>query len=82
MRSDQIKKGPERVPHRALLYATGVSKKGMARPFIAVATSFSDIVPGHVDMRQLERFIERGVCTGGGVPFFFEPLLSRRGQEG
>jgi len=71
MRSDQVKKGPERVPHRALLYATGISKKDMKKPFIGVATSFSDIVPGHVDMHQLERFIERGVCAGGGVPFFF-----------
>ncbi len=71
MRSDAIKKGVERVPHRALLYATGISKKDMGRPFIAVATSFTDIIPGHIGMRELERFIERGVCAGGGVPFFF-----------
>ncbi|MFC1709016.1 dihydroxy-acid dehydratase [Candidatus Omnitrophota bacterium] len=71
MRSDQIKKGPERVPHRALLYATGISKKDMKKPFIGVATSFTDIIPGHIGMRELERFIERGICYGGGVPFFF-----------
>jgi len=71
MRSDRIKKGVERAGARALLYATGISKDEMAKPFIAVATSFSDIIPGHVGMRRLERFIERGICAGGGVPFFF-----------
>jgi dihydroxy-acid dehydratase len=71
MRSDKIKKGLERVPHRALLHATGLSRKDLGRPFIGVATSFTDLIPGHVGMRDLERFIERGICYGGGVPFFF-----------
>ena len=71
MRSDQIKKGLDRVPHRALLHATGLSKKDLDRPFIGVATSFTDLIPGHIGMRDLERFIERGVCYGGGVPFLF-----------
>ena len=71
MRSDKIKKGLERVPHRALLHATGLSRKDLGRPFIGVATSFSDLIPGHIGMRDLERSIERGVCYGGGVPFFF-----------
>jgi len=71
MRSDTIKKGLERVPHRALLHATGLRRKDLDRPFIGVATSFTDLIPGHIGMRDLERFIERGVCYGGGVPFFF-----------
>jgi len=71
VRSKIIKKGLERVPHRALLYATGVPKTEMEKPFIGVATSFTDIIPGHVGMRDLERFIEKGVHTGGGYPFFF-----------
>ncbi len=71
LRSDAIKKGVERVPHRALLHATGISHKEMSKPFIAVATSFNDIIPGHIGMRDLERFIERGISAGGGVPFFF-----------
>ncbi|MFH1691424.1 MAG: dihydroxy-acid dehydratase [Candidatus Omnitrophota bacterium] len=71
MRSDAIKKGVERVPHRALLHATGISQRDFSKPFIAVASSFNDIIPGHVGMRDLERFIERGICSGGGVPFFF-----------
>lgn len=71
MRSDTIKKGSERVPHRALLHATGLSRKDLGRPFIGIATSFTDLIPGHVGMRDLERFIERGVCYGNGVPFLF-----------
>ena len=71
MRSRIIKKGLERVPHRALLYATGIPKTEMDKPFIGVATSFTDIIPGHIGMRDLERFIEKGVHTGGGYPFFF-----------
>lgn len=71
MKSRTIKKGMERTPHRALLYATGIPKTEMSKPFIGVATSFTDIIPGHIGMRELERFIEKGVHTGGGYPFFF-----------
>lgn len=71
MKSDIIKKGLERVPHRALLHATGIPRSEMHKPFIGVATSFTDIIPGHTGMRDLERFIEKGVHTGGGYPFFF-----------
>ncbi len=71
MRSDEVKKGLERVPHRALLYATGINKKDFSRPFIGIASAFTDIIPGHVEMRSLERFVERGVAYGGGVPFIF-----------
>jgi len=72
MRSDNIKKGLERAPHRALLYATGVSEDDLKKPFIGVASSFTDLVPGHVGMRPLERAIENGVYAGGGRPFVFE----------
>jgi len=71
MRSTLIKKGVERAPNRALLHATGLSRKDIDKPFIGIASSFTDLIPGHVDMRQLERFIERGVCAGGGTPFIF-----------
>lgn len=71
MRSDNIKKGINRAPHRALLYATGISKEGLKRPFIGIASSFSDLVPGHVNMRELERSIERGIHSGGGQSFIF-----------
>jgi dihydroxy-acid dehydratase len=71
MKSDKIKKGIERAGARSLLYATGISKEDMAKPFIAIVTSRSDIIPGHIHMPRLERFIERGVAAGGGVPFVF-----------
>ncbi len=71
MKSDIIKKGVDRVPHRALLHATGIPRSEMHKPFIGVATSFTDLIPGHTGMRDLERFIEKGVHTGGGYPLFF-----------
>jgi dihydroxy-acid dehydratase len=71
MRSSTIKKGLERVPHRALLYATGISRSEMKKPFIGLASSFTDIIPGHVGMRDLERFIEKGIHSAGGYPFIF-----------
>ena len=71
MKSDVIKKGVEKLPHRALLYATGIPRTEINKPFIGVATSFTDIIPGHIGMRDLERFIEKGIHTGGGYPFYF-----------
>ena len=71
MRSDVIKKGLERAPHRALLYGTGMSPSQMGKPFIGVATAWNDVVPGHAGMRDLERHIEQGIYAGGGVAFFF-----------
>lgn len=70
-RSKNIKEGVERVPHRALLYATGIPTSEMNKPFIGIASSFTDIIPGHIGMRDLERFIEKGIHAGGGYPFIF-----------
>jgi dihydroxy-acid dehydratase len=71
MRSDRTKKGLERMPHRALYCAAGVPQAAMGKPFIGVATSFTDLVPGHVGMRSLERVVENGVHAAGGYPFLF-----------
>ena len=71
MRSDNIKKGIARTPHRSLLMATGVSKKNMESPFIGIASSFSDLVPGHIGMRDLEQQIEKGIHSNGGQAFIF-----------
>lgn len=71
MRSDKVKKGVERAPHRALLYATGISKSDWNKPFIGFVSSFTDLIPGHVNMRVLERAIEQGIYAGGGVGFYF-----------
>ncbi len=71
MRSDKITKGLERVPARALLYATGLNREDLGKPFIGIASSFTDLIPGHVHMRSLERAIEKGIHAGGGVSFIF-----------
>lgn len=71
MRSDDITKGYERAASRSLMYATGFDPSQIGRPLIGIATSFSDLVPGHSGMRDLERFIEKGIHTGGGSAFLF-----------
>ena len=70
MRSDTIKKGIERIPHRALLFATGITREDLGKPFIGIASSFTDLVPGHTQMRPLESAIENGIYAGGGRPLF------------
>lgn len=69
MKSDLTKKGLERMPARALILATGVPREEMGKPFIGIVSSFTDLIPGHIHLRRLERAAEHGVCAGGGVPF-------------
>ena len=71
MRSNNVTKGLERAPHRALLYGTGFPESGMDLPKVGIATSFTDLIPGHVGMRDFERAIEKGIHTGGGYAFLF-----------
>lgn len=71
LRSERVKKGLEKVGSRALIYATGVSRSEMEKPFIGIASSFTDLIPGHTHMRALERSIEHGVYAGGGAAFVF-----------
>jgi len=71
MRSDRVKKGLERAPARALLHATGLPKGEIDKPFIGIGNSSTDLVPGHLNLPELARFVEKGVHTGGGYPFLF-----------
>ena len=71
MKSNNIKEGIDRTPHRSLLYATGIAKSEMKKPFIGIASSFTDLIPGHVGIRDLERAAENGVYSNGGHPFVF-----------
>ncbi len=71
MRSDKAKKGMERAASRALLYATGVTRSGLNKPFIGIADSTTDLIPGHVHMARLARQIEKGIHAGGGTSFRF-----------
>ena len=61
MRSDEIKQGVARAPHRSLLRALGVSDSEMERPFIGVANSFSEVVPGHIHLRSIVDAVKAGV---------------------
>ncbi len=74
MRSDQIRKGIERAPHRALLKATGVTDADMTKPFIAIVNSYVDIVPGHVHLQEFGRLVKEAVRAAGGVPFEFNTI--------
>jgi len=71
VRSDEIKHGVARAPHRSLLRALGVSDAEMERPFIGIANSFSDVVPGHMHLRTIVDAVKAGVRSAGGVPFEF-----------
>ncbi len=74
MRSDKIKKGIDRAPHRALLKATGVKDEDMNKPFIGICNSYVDIVPGHVHLQEFGRIIKEAVREAGGVPFEFNTI--------
>ena len=71
MISDDVTKGYEKAGSRSLLYATGVDPSQLGKPLIGIASSFTDLVPGHTGMRDLERFIEKGIHSGGGSAFIF-----------
>ena len=74
MRSDSIKKGLQRAPHRSLLRACGVTDQEMDKPFIGVANSFTDIVPGHIHLNEVANAVKLGISQGGGVPFEFNTM--------
>ncbi len=74
MRSDTIKKGIERAPHRSLLRATGVKDEDFSKPFIAIANSYVDIIPGHVHLDKFGVIVKEAVRAAGGVPFLFNTI--------
>ena len=69
MRSDMVKKGIERAPHRSLLRAVGCSSDDWDKPFVGVINSFSEIVPGHIHLQKIAKAVRAGICSRGGVPF-------------
>jgi dihydroxy-acid dehydratase len=74
MRSDRIKRGFDRAPHRALLKATGVQDEDFSKPFVAVVNSYVDIVPGHVHLQQFGQMIKATLRQSGLVPFEFNTI--------
>lgn len=74
MRSEAVKKGIERAPHRSLIHALGVSPEEMNRPFIGIVNSFTEVVPGHTHLARLASAVKSGVREAGGVPFEFNTI--------
>ncbi len=74
MRSDKIKHGVERAPHRSLLKALGLTDRDMDKPFIAVVNSFTSVVPGHIHLNRIAEAVREEVRSAGGVPFDFNTI--------
>jgi dihydroxy-acid dehydratase len=74
MNSDTVKKGFQRSPHRALMHACGLSDDDIKKPFVGVANSFCEIVPGHVHLDKVAKVVKQAVREAGGVPFEFNTI--------
>ena len=74
MRSDAVKVGVQRAPHRALLKALGLSDNDMSKPFIGVVNSYTNVVPGHAHLNQVATAVKEGIISAGGVPFEFNTI--------
>ncbi len=74
MRSDNIKKGLERAPHRSLLKAVGLTDEEMELPFIGVVNSWNEVIPGHIHLDKLAEAVKAGIRMAGGVPFEFNTI--------
>lgn len=74
MRSDKIKKGVDRAPHRSLMRATGLDGSDIDKPIIGIANSYNEFVPGHVHLNELSQAVKSGVKHGGGTPIEFNTI--------
>ena len=74
LRSNEIKQGTERAPHRALLKSLGLTNQDISRPFIGIANSYTNLVPGHIHLRELGQAVKEGILEAGGTPFEFNTI--------
>ena len=74
MRSDTVKAGLERGPHRSLMKATGLTDRDIRKPFIAIVNSYTDVVPGHVHLDAVAEYVKKQVALAGGTPFVFNTI--------
>ncbi len=74
MKSDLIKHGLEKAPHRALLHSLGLTDQEMDRPFIGIVNSFNDVIPGHINLDKISAAVKAGVRMAGGTPFEFNTI--------
>ena len=73
-RSGQLTNGIERAAHRALLYSTGLDTEDLKKPMVAVVNSFTEMVPGHIHLRELADFVKQGIIEAGGIPREFNTI--------
>lgn len=74
MRSDEVKKGAERAPHRSLLKALGITDEEIEKPFVAVVNSWNEFVPGHAHLNRIADAVKAGIRAAGGTPFEFSTI--------
>lgn len=74
MTSDQIKKGKERAPHRSLLFACGMKREDMKKPFIGICNSYESFVPGHCHLNYVGQILKEAIIEAGGVPMEFNTI--------
>ena len=74
MRSDMMKKGVERAPHRSLFKASGFTDEELSRPLIGVACSTTDVIPGHVHLDRILEAVQIGIRMAGGTPIKFHTI--------
>jgi len=74
MKSDNVKKGVQRAPHRSLLRACGLQDGDFDKPFVGIANSFTEIVPGHIHLNKLVEYVKEGIREAGGIPFEFNTM--------
>ena len=74
MKSDNIKRGLTKAPHRSLLKASGYTDEEINKPFVGIVNSFNEIVPGHIHLRELSEAVKRGILLKGGTPLEFPSI--------
>ena len=74
MRSDEVKKGPNRAPHRSLMYAMGYLPEDLEKPLIGVVNAHNEIIPGHFHLNEITAMVKMGVTAAGGTPMEFPAI--------
>lgn len=74
MRSDRVKKGPSRAPHRSLFKATGLTDEEIDRPLIGIVTSQNDVIAGHINLDKIVEGVKKGILIAGGTPLVFPTI--------
>jgi len=74
MRSDLMKKGVERAPHRSLFKATGLTDEELSRPIIGIANSANEVIPGHIHLNKIVEAVKAGIRMSGGTPLEFSTI--------